>query len=1021
MRTTSPFFGWRAVFAEWPLLLLVFLVGVFSPRPCPGQNLLKNIQADPSIPGNSHPYGFQGKGRLAFFWASLHRGALLRTDGTLGGTQNLMNGQGDFPINDGPTGLSFNNIFYFVGFGYRVGKELFRSDGTYRGTYLLQDLYPGSRGIGNPNDSWPRDFVVAGKFLYFHADTSKGDTLFRTDGTTNGTIALYQSPGTIEDLTPFGAMIVFLDKKNSSTGGDLGISNGTPAGTRLISNLLVLDHLTKKKRFGVLGTKVFFQARKLFASKKLGPELWVSDGTKKGTKLFKDLWPGSVGSTPTEFATVGSKLFFNAFDKALGNELWVSDGTPGGTKVLDLNPGKPGGNPSELTPFGGKLLFKGYTSSRGEEPWISDGTAKGTFLLKDLAPGSSGSLPRSFASAGKWAFFLTSLKAKGNELFKTDGTPAGTKKVIDLPPLTNPNFIQEVVAYGNKVLFQRNSPKTGEEPWISDGTPAGTKLLRDLVPNWTKPASSNPREFTDLGDKVFFGVQPVKAPPALWQTNGRTRGTSPLSVPIAGTGLSALGSSLVWVGTRKGSSSLFGYNKGTKKTVTLFSSPQKLQKAKYAFSGFQLYKVADSGKGPSFLSTDGTKAGTKTFIPPTGKSGDQLSEPLPFGKQVVLAGPYRTTPSSKVLPLWITDGTSGGTKLLASLPLKTPIRSVQLLSPVRMGKALYFFLRMNLSSLVQTILWKTDGTPTGTVPLKAFPSILVDGLMAWNGKLFFAGFDQAKGVEPWISDGTPGGTKMLKDLTAGFWHSFPRKFTPRGKKLLFQANDLLHGVELFITDGTPGGTTLLKDVHPGFKDGIGPLFALGSRFVGFFGDDGQTGLRFWISDGTFAGTRPATAKLPPNQLGAPLSHFHFSRGQLFFAWPHPTLGVEPWTWFPGATARAYGKSCGSKPILEATDPVLGGRIQFQGKLDPKQGVGVLLLGFTAKTPLRVSADCLLRVDPFGFLLPIPVQAQQGSFKVAFGVPNLMNLSGLLLQSQVLHPLGGGGFDLSNPVELALGK
>lgn len=1020
MRTTSHPLGGRAVPTEWPLLLLVFLAGVSLPKPCPGQKLLKNIQADPSVPGNSQPYHFRGGSPLTYFWTNLSYGALWRTDGTKAGTIQLLDKQLVRLPGKIPTGISWKGKFYCSGEDLKLGTELFRSDGTPRGTLLLKDLFPGRSSTQVPNSSKPRDFVATGTFLYFHANTSKGDTLFRSDGTAKGTIPLYHSPGTIADLTPFGNKVVFRDKRNPFVpGGGGGISDGTPAGTQLITKLLLLDNLTPSQHFGVLGGKIFFQARTITSTK--GEELWVSDGTSKGTKLFKDLWPGSNGSSPTHFTVAGSKLFFSAYDKNFGNELWVSDGTPGGTKVIrDMNPGPRGSGPFDLKPFGNKLLFSAYTPSKGEEPWISDGTAKGTFMLKDLNPGSVDSHPHSFVQAGKLAFFLTYFQSGGEALYKTDGTPGGTRKVIDLPPLSKTMEPQEVAAFGNRVIFKRNDPKTGEEPWISDGTPSGTKLIKDLAPDEILAKSSCPREFTRLGDRVFFAVQPDKAPPGLWQTDGSSKGTTALPVPLAGTGLAALGDRLVWVGKQGGGSVLLSYEKRTRKTRTLFRSSQKIRRSRHTFSGFQLYSVTDPRRGPTLLITDGTQAGTKTFVPPSGSGADMLTQPLPFGKRAVLAGPYQANPKSKVLPLWITDGTSAGTRLLATIPIQPPVLSIELLAPVRMGKELFFFLKLNLGPLARTILWKTDGTPAGTIPVKAFQSTFMRELVAWKGKLFFAADDSSFGLEPWVSDGTPAGTKMLRDLWPGFWSSNPNHFTPLGQKLLFQAWDPKKGVELFVTDGTQKGTSLLKDVHPGFKDGVGTLFALGSRYVGFLGDDGTSGLRFWVSDGTFAGTRPASNRLPGNTLGNPFSPA-LLRGQLFFSWPDSVHGVEPFTWFPGASARAYGRACGTEPLLEATDPVLGGRVQFRGELDPRQGVGVLLLGSTAPYPLRVGQGCRLQIAPFGALLPIPVQAKQGSFKLSFGVPGLPSLNTLLLQAQVLHPLQGGGFDLSNPVELVLGR
>lgn len=71
-----------------------------------------------------------------------------------------------------------------------------------------------------------------------------------------------------------------------------------------------------------------------------GSELWMTDGTPAGTRLVADIFPGPEGSYPTDLINVNGILFFSADDGAHGTELWMSDGTLGGTKLFaDINPG----------------------------------------------------------------------------------------------------------------------------------------------------------------------------------------------------------------------------------------------------------------------------------------------------------------------------------------------------------------------------------------------------------------------------------------------------------------------------------------------------------------------------------------------------------------------------------------------------------------------------------------------------------------------------------------------------------
>jgi ELWxxDGT repeat protein len=79
-------------------------------------------------------------------------------------------------------------------------------------------------------------------------------------------------------------------------------------------------------------------------------------------------------------------------------------------------------------------------------------------------------------------------------------------------------------------------------------------------------------------------------------------------------------------------------------------------------------------------------------------------------------------------------------------------------------------------------LWKSDGTPQGTsrvIDLNPGPAEGLGGLPArvfeFNDKFFFAGNNGITGIELWMTDGTVGGTKQVKDIVPGSGHSFPSR------------------------------------------------------------------------------------------------------------------------------------------------------------------------------------------------------------------------------------------------------
>lgn len=127
-----------------------------------------------------------------------------------------------------------------------------------------------------------------------------------------------------------------------------------------------------------------------------------------------------------------------------------------------------------------------------------------------------------------------------------------------------------------------------------------------------------------------------------------------------------------------------------------------------------------------------------------------------------------------------------------------------------------------------------------------------------NGTVFFSAGSSA-GLELWKSDGTPDGTVMVKDIWMGLGNSLPDELTAVGATLFFTANDGINGKELWKSDGTTAGTVMVKDVGMGSDYG-GPrpsnpteLTAVGDTL--YFVASDSTGKELWRSDGTAEGTQ----------------------------------------------------------------------------------------------------------------------------------------------------------------------
>src|SRR5262249_59673357 len=89
-----------------------------------------------------------------------------------------------------------------------------------------------------------------------------------------------------------------------------------------------------------------------------------------------------------------------------------------------------------------------------------------------------------------------------------------------------------------------------------------------------------------------------------------------------------------------------------------------------------------------------------------------------------------------------------------------------------------------------------------------------------NGTLFFVSRDRDHGLELWKSDGTPEGTAPLKDINPGGVINPPRApgaqaclgLMSAGKTLFFVCSNDPPGGGLWKSDGTAAGTVVVKQV-----------------------------------------------------------------------------------------------------------------------------------------------------------------------------------------------------------------
>lgn len=336
-----------------------------------------------------------------------------------------------------------------------------------------------------------RTFVVSS----YRCTVSWADNFWSTDGTVAGTRAVALQDSTVATTAPWGRgnNVLYVSVGEEGGGASLGISDGTPRGTKRIAALPAGSYpdglLTRD------GVALFV----LYGDS--GQQLWSSDGTRSGTRALSSPYY-DIGA-PVLLGNRAYALALRAYGEA--RLLLVVDLARLTVEELDLGP-LGIDNAGGLIAAAGRLWLAGRAADDAAwSLWVSDGTVPGTrrlpVALLSVAPWALPDLPLITALGGT-AYFTSFDPAHGQELWRSDGTEAGTTLVTDLAPGIASGAPQSnVVAWKGRLYFAADDGAHGAELWSSDGTAAGTRLELELGAG---AAGSSPAGLTVAGDKLFF-------------------------------------------------------------------------------------------------------------------------------------------------------------------------------------------------------------------------------------------------------------------------------------------------------------------------------------------------------------------------------------------------------------------------------------------------------------------------------------------------------------------------------------
>lgn len=406
----------------------------------------------------------------------------------------------------------------------------------------------------------------------------------------------------------------------------------------------------------------------------------------------KDINAGTANSsTPTNLFDFNGTLFFRATDGTNGVELWKSDGTEAGTvMVKDINTttsAASNSNAANFTAFNNQIYFTASngTTANGSELWKTDGTNAGTVIVKDINAGTANSNPQLFTIINPTTMLFSATDGVGGvELWKTDGTESGTLNVIDQPGTGNSiSWIENL--NGTAILSQLVVTTTGRELYESDGTSANSSLILDIYAGTSHGVATT---YLKNGNTIYFQGNSGTTGFELWKTDGTTAGTALIK----------------------------DINPGTTASAPI----------RFTNSGNITFFRANGPNGVELWKTDGTTAGTTEVIDINPGTGSSTPDQIQSVNGVLY---FFASDDGTNYDFYKYDNNT-----LTKLVDFNTITSSATVDYIELNGIIYFTADSDKDGLRE--LWKTDGTPSGTVSISGATNVL--NLTKVGNKLFFA-------------------------------------------------------------------------------------------------------------------------------------------------------------------------------------------------------------------------------------------------------------------------------------------
>ncbi len=650
---------------------------------------------------------------------------------------------------------------------------------------------------------------------------------------------------------------------------------------------------------GSVNGKTFFEANDGIN----GIQLWMTNGTPGNATMLTN--PGNTLNTGTVPIIVGNEVYFLT-GSGQNEQLWESDGTTTqAVSTTGFSLGNLGYYDATLmrlnTGTGQLLVFAAFDSNSSyvnDHIFATDGTSVFNVLASNSLNGDDYNLGASwagFTTAGavhELVFSANDPTTDLAQLWTTDGTTA-----TEVTNVAGGLGISQVTASGNAVFFAGNYQSYNITAlWSYDGT------------NLSVNAGIHPTFLTDVSGGGSSPSVSFVSSQSFLRFNTAQGGTAS-SITLDATAPSVdgifVGDTITQTsGAGNGQSAVITAYNGTTKVATIsgtWTPPDNTTSFQIIQGDNQLYNVTGtntasatpvttnfSGIGDLTAPANGTLFFTGSHAGQSGvwksTGGGTATSVLTGGSVSVTGGSVVAVGASDVVfnasvnsgfpntgeNIFFTDGT---TVTEITNFTNTSFVNLQMYPPdgnAVIGNQVYFEGFDFATSKYQ--LWVADISAGGSltqltnqVKPESSTGIEPSRIAASGGLIFFSGDDGIAGREPWVSNGTPGGTSLLFDVNKITNSSTPSSYTVLGSQVFFTADDGLHGKQLWVANTSGGFPTMLTSANFSHStNGTSPTdltIANGKLF--FLGTDASGTTRLYESDGTVGGTVvvPGTSSL----------------------------------------------------------------------------------------------------------------------------------------------------------------